>query len=402
MDSITQIVLGAAVGETVLGKKIGNRAMVWGAVAGTIPDLDIIGNLFMSEIDALAFHRGISHSILFSIIGAFVFSWMVHRMYESQYSRKIGMVGWSLLPVSIGALLIKSGIEAGKYTTSVIGLTIALLGTYISIHRHASNRYKKPNARLKDWQWLFFWGLLTHPLLDTFTAYGTQLFAPFSDYRAAFSNISVADPIYTILFATPLVILAFYHKSKPIRRKLVYTGIILSSLYMCFTLYNKYRISQIMEDTLVQDNIPYTRYFTSPSILNNILWSGVAETETSYYHGQYSFFDKERKFKLQKLDKREYLIANAKPDDKVINTLKWFSNGYNSMLKLEGDTIQINDMRYGTFRGKGDQADDFIFHFPIVMQEDGYYKLIKTQGGPRDDVDMGEMAKDLWTRINGI
>jgi len=42
MDSITQIVLGAAVGDAVLGKKIGNRAMVWGAIAGTIPDLDVL------------------------------------------------------------------------------------------------------------------------------------------------------------------------------------------------------------------------------------------------------------------------------------------------------------------------------------------------------------------------
>ena len=41
MDSLTQIVLGAAVGEAVLGKKVGNRAMLWGAVAGTIPDLDV-------------------------------------------------------------------------------------------------------------------------------------------------------------------------------------------------------------------------------------------------------------------------------------------------------------------------------------------------------------------------
>ena len=46
MDSLTQIVLGAAVGEVVLGKKIGNRAMSWGAVGGAIPDLDDLGGLW--------------------------------------------------------------------------------------------------------------------------------------------------------------------------------------------------------------------------------------------------------------------------------------------------------------------------------------------------------------------
>ena len=72
MDSLSQIVLGAAVGEAVLGRRIGNRAMIWGAVAGTIPDMDVLGKYFLSELDNLAFHRGISHSLLFSVVGAFV------------------------------------------------------------------------------------------------------------------------------------------------------------------------------------------------------------------------------------------------------------------------------------------------------------------------------------------
>ena len=58
MDSITQIVLGAACGEAILGKKIGNRALLFGAIGGTIPDLDVfIGKLlFNNEIDSMAFH----------------------------------------------------------------------------------------------------------------------------------------------------------------------------------------------------------------------------------------------------------------------------------------------------------------------------------------------------------
>ena len=72
MDSLSQIVLGAAVGEAVLGRHMGNRAMVWGAVAGTLPDMDVLGQYFLNELDNLAFHRGISHSILASVLGAVV------------------------------------------------------------------------------------------------------------------------------------------------------------------------------------------------------------------------------------------------------------------------------------------------------------------------------------------
>ena len=65
MDSLTQIVLGAACGEIVLGKKIGNKALLFGAIGGTIPDLDVfVGRLlFDNEILVMAFHRGFMHSI---------------------------------------------------------------------------------------------------------------------------------------------------------------------------------------------------------------------------------------------------------------------------------------------------------------------------------------------------
>lgn len=73
MDSLTQIVLGAAVGEAVLGKKIGNKAMLYGAIAGTIPDLDVISSFFTDTVTALEIHRGFTHSILFSVIFAPIF-----------------------------------------------------------------------------------------------------------------------------------------------------------------------------------------------------------------------------------------------------------------------------------------------------------------------------------------
>ena len=61
MDSLTQIVLGGAVGELVAGKKLGNRAVLWGAVAGTIPDLDVFLRAFYHPIEAALVHRGFSH-----------------------------------------------------------------------------------------------------------------------------------------------------------------------------------------------------------------------------------------------------------------------------------------------------------------------------------------------------
>ena len=83
MDSLSQIVLGAAVGEVLLGKKIGNRALVLGAIGGTIPDLDVIANPFLSPMQALDFHRGISHSLLFSLVAPLIFGGICYWFYSA-------------------------------------------------------------------------------------------------------------------------------------------------------------------------------------------------------------------------------------------------------------------------------------------------------------------------------
>ncbi|MFT7114443.1 MAG: inner membrane protein, partial [Candidatus Azotimanducaceae bacterium] len=131
MDSLTQIVLGAAVAEKVLGKKIGNKAMLYGAIAGTIPDLDVISKFFVDPIRANELHRGFSHSILFCLLAAPILGWLVSKI-----------------------------------------------------------EFKFKDVSWPDWSKLFFWGLFTHPLLDAHTAWGTQLFWPF-DLRVAYKNIFV-------------------------------------------------------------------------------------------------------------------------------------------------------------------------------------------------------------------
>ncbi len=405
MDSLTQIVLGAAVGEVCLGRKIGNRAMLWGAVGGTIPDLDIIGNLFLGEAEALAFHRGISHSVTFSIIGAVAFGWLIDKLYNTK-SRH-----WTETILSIGiycfGLLFVSGIvvvigPSVKFFTIPLMLAIGAFGIWrirkdLFIRR---DNFEKPSVR--DWQFMMFWALFTHPILDSFTSYGTQLFAPFTNYRVAFNNISVADPLYTGLFLIGLITASFFARNLGKRRFWNYLGIGLSSAYMLFTVYNKLKVDKVMESTIAAENLESTKYMTSPSILNNILWSGTAETDSFFYHGQYSLLDKEKAFKLNKVPKNHKLLADAKADDKTINILKWFSKEYYTVLRRSDGGLQFNDMRYGTFRGDSFGENDYIFRFVLEKGEDGYYQMLDAEGGPPDDVDQGAMATDLWNRIKGI
>jgi inner membrane protein len=68
MDSLSQIVLGAATFALIKDKEIGKKALLYGAILGTIPDLDILINPFFNNIEQLAIHRGFSHSIFFSFL----------------------------------------------------------------------------------------------------------------------------------------------------------------------------------------------------------------------------------------------------------------------------------------------------------------------------------------------
>ena len=84
MDSITQAALGAAIGEATLGRKVGNKAPIWGAVVGSLPDLDVLFNPLMDQVTQLTWHRGYSHSILLNLIAAFVVGWLLSRLHRGQ------------------------------------------------------------------------------------------------------------------------------------------------------------------------------------------------------------------------------------------------------------------------------------------------------------------------------
>ena len=414
MDSLTQIVLGAAVGEVCLGKKIGNRAMFWGGVAGTIPDLDVFALFWLSPLDSLVTHRGYSHSLVFAVLFSFLIAYLVKLYYDSgAYRNKTLRILASVLG-TVGTIGFFSAITGAFY---VIGLPIiytALLGLIsvgfavlvsIRLWREYGLKEKVFDIKVdyKQWYWFFFWTIITHPILDNFTTYGTQLFLPFSDYRSGFNNVAVADPLYTVPFGILLIAASFYSRNNKRRNILAWLSIMVSSAYMLFTIFNKMYINSVAEKTIQEENIQSLRYTTCPSILNNILWSTTIETSDGFFIGQYSWFDREKKFKLKELKKDHHLLGEIKPDDYTIDRLKWFSNGYYNVIKRADGKLQLNDVRFGLFDMNLPVTEEknFIFRFEIEKQSDGKYILVKEDGGPPAGKEK-EMFPNLWKRIKGI
>ncbi|MBK7880346.1 MAG: metal-dependent hydrolase [Saprospiraceae bacterium] len=405
MDSLTQMVLGAACGEAVLGRKIGNKALIWGAFAGTIPDLDVLSNFFMGDLDALAFHRGPMHSLLFACIMPFPLAWMVLKFYGSGiYNRKeyrtVGFITSTLffiLMAGILSFLLIFLIGSKGYFLPVL-LAIGLYFLIKDLYKeYLTKDQEHPQVSYKEWAWLFFYAIVTHPILDAFTTFGTRLFWPFSDVRVSLSNISIVDPIYTIPFLATVIACGFYSRTDRRRQITNWVGIGVSCFYMMATMSTRKHVDKVMESSLSKQGIVPDKMISTPTIFNNILWFSIAQKDSNYYCGYYSLFDKERKIdSIRVLPQNQYLVKEFM-DQKELKILTWFSEQYYNLMDLGNGRLQYNDLRYGTLSFKFDDPKDFIFHFNLTREGD-HLKVLPERERPNRDP---EELQKFWERLKG-
>lgn len=336
MDSLSQILLGAATGELVAGKRAGNKALLWGAICGTIPDLDVLAQNFLHPVDALAFHRGMTHSIVFSIILAPLMGYLIKWIHP------------------------------------------------------------KNEATRCDWTFLAFIALFTHPLLDCFTTWGTQLFWPFSDYRVAIKSIFVIDPLYTLPLLITTIWLAFLRKDSAKRRKLNFIGLSISSFYLLITLFLKGQANGVFEQSYEKQGIAVNRYESKPSPLNTILWSSTLETDSAYYIGHYSFLDQDKEVRFFPFQKNHELLGTFAEHPKVQKLLK-ISDGWFTVEPAKNDGIIINDLRFGQRDGWERGEGKFVFSYHIYSANDE----VKIEEVEKDFGEGKRMLEGLINRVRG-
>lgn len=309
MDSVTQITLGAAVGEAVGGREAGKKAPLWGAFLGTLPDLDVLANPFLTEAQSLAFHRGPSHSLLLTALLAPLLGLLLTRLHDDGPSWQ----RWGLL-----------------------------VGTV----------------------------LLTHIGLDCLTNYGTQIFWPFSYTPVIIGSIFIIDPLYTVPLAVGLLVGLRWNPSARARRRANYLGLALSSAYLIFTLVNKLYVNTVFEAALQKQNHPTERVFTKPTAFNNLLWMGISEGDNGFYVGYYSLLDANQGVSFQYVPKKHDLLGDA-ADNRFVDRLRWFSRGYFIVRRANDGTLNIQDLRFG--RSDLGLTDDgeYIFTFDLKYDSSG-------------------------------
>jgi len=411
MDSLTQIVLGAAVGEAVLGRKVGNRAMLWGGICGTLPDLDVLANAVSDPVSALAYHRAFTHSLPFAFLVAPLVGLALHRFYGGKDGPLKSALVWPVL-LAVFYLILTTGsylmpIEVYKIPkiTAVISVAFASFFLVIGGLRWLRGFPKKmENAGWWGWTLLAFGAIVTHPILDCFTAYGTQLLQPFVNTRVAWNTISVADPIYTIPFLILLIWARTRVQGKVWRSRLNTAGLVISSIYLTLTVINYFNVEDVLHDTLAADGIEAEATIIGPSILNNVLWTGTAKAANKdlYYFSQYSLFDEQRRFEpwTEIPGNHDWIAPYA--NDRDIRIIRWFTKDYYNVIATDTAAyLQMADLRYGLIDDDPTKPSSYIFAWQVDTTVHPV-RAWQRNAGPDDDVDMGGLFAKLWERIKGI
>jgi inner membrane protein len=285
VDSLTQIVLGAAVAEAVAGKEMGNKAAFCGAIAGTIPDLDVFLTRLYHPVDAALVHRGFSHSILFAVLMGPLLGYIVFRLYKRRYE-------------------------------------------------------------LNLWIKLFFLGIITHPMLDMFTNYGTEFLWPIN-WRITFNSVFVIDPLYTVPFMILLIIALFMKRDNPKRYRINMAGIYYSTGYLLYGVVVKLFILGNATNYFAENDLQTRNAMVTPMPLTSFYWMMLAEDDTNYYVGYKSLFYEFEPGDIDTVPKRKKALMDLKWSGKdYSNKLAFISNGYYTT-EQRGDTLNFYDLRFG-------------------------------------------------------
>ena len=327
MDSLSQLALGAAVGVAVMGRRSAVwKAALWGGIAGTLPDLDALIN-HGDAVRNMVLHRAHSHGLFWLTLGAPILAWLASWLHGE-------------------------------------------------------------NAHFKRW-WLALWlALVTHPLLDTVTVYGTQLAQPFSSYPYGVGSIFIIDPLYTV----PLLVGTTVALARRLHAGLRWNqiGLGLSTAYLAWSALAQGHVQGVVQETLVAQGRTAQRVLVTPAPLNTLLWRVVVMHEGGYDEGFYSLLDAQRRIRFDRFTSDPALWRELQHLEPV-QSIAAFSQGFYKVHEEDGRAF-ITDLRMG-------QEPGYVFSFEVARRGSGWQAVVPQNQGGR--MDIGRGLAWVWARMWG-
>ena len=327
MDSLSQAVLGASVAGAIAPAGHRGKAMLLGAGLGTLPDLDVFID-FGGAVENFTYHRGFSHSLL--VLAPFsVLLWLLLRRW------------WT--PVR----------DAPLRWLCAIGLT-----------------------------------LLTHPLLDAHTAYGTQLFWPLPVPPTSWATLFIIDPLYTLPLLVGVLVAAFRRRAAGTALRV---GLVLSTLYVGWSWVAQATVSRNVEDALASMQLQDAPVFMTPTPLNTLLWRVVVMTDDGYLEGFDSLLIDEGVMRFT-AHASAVDAMNIAGDVWAVERLRWFARDF-VKASVENDKLVISDLRMG-------QEPVYVFSHVVAARGNPHWTPISTELLP---MSFGDRAlAETWDRIWSI
>ncbi len=297
MDSLTQGLLGAATFAVVKDKAIGKQALLIGAIAGTIPDLDVLLSPLFNEIEFLSVHRSISHSIGFALILSILLGEFFHRLYKRKHQRA-------------------------------------------------------------KWNVAFFIALFTHSMLDWFTTYGTKLISPFNNHLFSLNSMHIFEPVFTSILLVGVLWHLIQRKPIEHHNKVLKNALYLSVFYLLLAVSFKNHAYYHFEGQLKKDGVDYQEILVSPTPLNIILWHGIVKTKNGYLFSTYSIFDGKKELDFQFV-KSDHTVIERIQNNQLIQYYLEYTQGFPLIESNADGEVKIYAIKYGPINYYG--APEFVY-----------------------------------------
>ena len=331
MDSLTQIVLGGAIAAAIAPPRHRRAALLAGAALGTLPDLDSLPIALFTDdpVALMTLHRGFSHSL-------FV----------------LPLLGWLLW----------------------------------AFFRRRGGRVAESPTR---WFWAIQLALLTHPLLDAFTVYGTQLLWPLPLPPVMWSSVFIIDPLYTVWLLVACIAALVLHERPAAGRALV-AGLVLSTAYLGWSLLAKGLVEREAGRSLAAIGLADAPRFATPMPFNTLLWRVVAMTPDGYVEGFRSLAGDEGMMRFQHHASDVGALADA-ADIPAVARLAWFNHGFMRAAEVDGGLV-LTDLRMGS-------EPDYSFSFVVAERDGGQWRGVAPRQLAMSWDDIGRRLPLVWARI---
>lgn len=327
MDSLTHLFYGGVIAAAIAPKQHRRAALLAGMALNTLPDLDVLPLMFSDDpVVRMTWHRSATHS-------------------------------WFVLPFIAWALW--------------------------AWFRGRGGRVAESPAR---WWWAIFACLMAHPLLDSFTVYGTQLLWPLPMRPIMWSSLFIVDPLFTLPWVLAFAV-AWFAREKPLAQRALVAGLVLGVGYVGWSLAAKAQVERAASRSLAALGLGDAPRFSVPMPLTTQRWRAVAMTADGYVEGERALSDAgPMRFRPYRSDVAALEAVRTSPS---VARVLWFNHGF-AKAEVRGGELLLSDLRMG-------MEPDYAFRFAMAVRDGAGWRAIPPVDANRRQT--RQALRMLWQRL---